>query len=202
MRDPTRAFSKLRKYLRPPPVAERCELCGRSIAPEHPHLLNLTTRALACSCDPCALLFSGQDGNRFRPIPRDGRLLLDFRITDQQWDRLQTPINLAFFHYSSAANRAVAYYPSPAGATASDLPAEAWGELCEANPVLNELVPDVEALLVYRVGDARDYLRAPIDTCYQLVGLIRSRWRGITGGTEAWAEINGFFARLKERCYA
>jgi hypothetical protein len=202
MSDPTRAFGTLRKYLRPPPAVERCELCGRELAPEHPHLLNLTTRALACSCDPCALLFAGQDGARYRTIPRDGRVLTDFRITDEQWDRLQTPINLAFFHHSSTAGRAVAYYPSPAGATASDLPAEAWRELCDANPVLNEFAPDVEALLVYRVRDARDYFRAPIDTCYRLVGLIRGRWRGITGGTEAWAEIDRFFARLKEQWHA
>ena len=59
MSDPTRAFGTLRMYLRPKPAVERCELCGRELASEHPHLLNLATRALACSCEPCALLFAG-----------------------------------------------------------------------------------------------------------------------------------------------
>jgi hypothetical protein len=201
MSDATRPFSTLRKYLRPQHAAEKCELCGRVITPEHPHLLNLTTRALACSCVPCALLFENQN-SRFRTIPRAGQVLPDFKLTDEQWERLQTPINLAFFVRSSVAGQAVAYYPSPVGATASDLPGAAWRELCEANPVLNELAEDVEALLVNRIRDTRIYIRAPIDVCYKLVGLIRSRWRGLFGGTEVWSEIDSFFARLKERWHA
>ena len=57
----------------------------------------------------------------------------------------------------------------------------------QANPVLESLEPDVEALLVNRVGHAREasaaeYYIAPIDACYQLVGLIRVHWRGLSGG--------------------
>jgi hypothetical protein len=201
MSDSTRAFSTLRKYLRPKHTAEQCELCGRVIAPAHPHLLDLTTRALACSCEPCALLFDNQN-SRFRTIPRVGRVLPDFQITDEQWQRLQTPINLAFFVRSSATGLPVAYYPSPAGATASDLPDGAWSELCDASPVLNELATDVEALLVNRIRDTRIYIRSPIDVCYELVGLLRGRWRGLLGGTEVWTEIDRFFAHLKERWHA
>ena len=174
----------------------------RDIPHEHSHLMNLATRTLVCSCDPCTMLFGNQETARFRAVPRSGHVLPDFQMTDEQWERLQTPINLAFFLHSSAANRALAYYPSPAGATVSDLPAEAWGELCAANPVLGTLVPDVEALLVNRIRATRAYFRAPIDTCYELVGLIRGGWRGISGGTEVWTEIDRFFARLKERWHA
>jgi hypothetical protein len=200
--DSTRSFAALRQFVRPRHAAERCELCGRDIPHEHPHLLNLATRALVCSCEPCNLLFVSPDAGRFRPIPRSGRVLTDFRMTDEQWERLQTPINLAFFLRDSGANRMVAYYPSPAGATASDLPPGAWEQLCELNPVLTELAPDVEALLVNRVRDTRDYFRAPIDVCYELTGLIRSRWRGFSGGDDVWNEIGSFFARLKDRWYA
>jgi hypothetical protein len=49
------------------------------------------------------------------------------------------------------------------------------------------------------VGTARDYFLAPIDACFELVGLIRLHWRGLSGGTEAWREIEAFFARLRER---
>jgi hypothetical protein len=39
----------------------------------------------------------------------------------------------------------------------------------------------------------------PIDECYALVGLIRTRWRGLTGGTEVWKELGGFFEQLDRR---
>jgi hypothetical protein len=55
----------------------------------------------------------------------------------------------------------------------------------------------VEALLVNRTEGARDYYRVPIDQCYALTGLIRSRWRGIAGGQQAWDAIRRFFAVLK-----
>ena len=37
----------------------------------------------------------------------------------------------------------------------------------------------------------------PIDDCYKLVGLVRSRWRGFTGGVELWDEIKAFFIDLQ-----
>jgi hypothetical protein len=120
-------------------------------------------------------------------------------MTDAQWEALHLPISLAFFYPSSPAGRVVALYPSPAGATESLLTLEAWQDLAEDNPILRELAADVEALLVNRVGQARDYYRLPIDECYKLVGVIRTRWRGLSGGTEVWEEIGRFFTRLKER---
>ena len=54
-----------------------------------------------------------------------------------------------------------------------------------ADPILAALEPDVEALLVYRIGAAADYFVAPIDHCYRLVGLIRMRWTGFSG-EEGW----------------
>jgi Family of unknown function (DUF5947) len=199
----SRPFAALRRFVGSPTAApERCELCGRTISSEHPHLLELPGKLLKCSCEPCAMLFPGQSGSRFRQVPRDGRRLGDFHMTDEQWQSLQTPINLAFFAYSTAAGRVLGYYPSPAGATESDLPGDAWQELVKANPVLGELEPDVEALLVNRVRGEREYYRAPIDACYRLVGLVRTHWRGLSGGAEVWDEIGKFFARLRERWYA
>ena len=93
----------------------------------------------------------------------------------------------------------LAFYPSPAGATQSHLPSEAWEQLLADNPRLAELEPDVEALLVYRVGENRQYFRAPIDECYKLVGLIRSTWRGLSGGGDIWRAIAEFFRELKAR---
>jgi hypothetical protein len=39
----------------------------------------------------------------------------------------------------------------------------------------------------------------PIDECYGLVGLIRTRWRGLSGGKEVWLEIDDFFEDLDRR---
>jgi hypothetical protein len=63
---------------------------------------------------------------------------------------------------------------------------------------------DVEALLVNRVAYARGaaasaYYVLPIDECYKLVGLIRSQWRGLSGGAEVWQAIGEFFEQLKRR---
>lgn len=90
-----------------------------------------------------------------------------------------------------------AMYPSPAGATESLLPLTAWSTLVADNPVLGQLESDVEALLVNRVGESREYFLAPIDACYELVGLIRMHWRGLSGGEAVWQEISRFFSRLK-----
>jgi hypothetical protein len=125
--------------------------------------------------------------------------LPDFQMSDAQWQNLAIPINLAFLFTSTSADRVMAVYPSPAGGTQSLPSLEAWSELMGFNPVLGELASDVEALLVNRADGAREYYRAPIDECYKLVGLVRSRWRGFTGGVDLWNDIAEYFASLKAR---
>lgn len=93
-------------------------------------------------------------------------------------------------------------YPSPAGATESLLSLEAWSEIANSNPAIAKMESDVEALLVNRIGHARGFTKAeyyvlPVDQCFRLVGLIRSHWRGFSGGTEVWQKIGEFFAGLR-----
>ena len=76
---------------------------------------------------------------------------------------------------------------------------EAWSAIVANNPALSEIEPDTEALLANRMNGARRYYRAPIDHCYELVGLMRMHWRGVSGGDEAWRAIDGFFGELAER---
>jgi hypothetical protein len=109
------------------------------------------------------------------------------------------PIGMAFFFHSSPAGKMIALYPSPAGATESLLDLESWSSIVQENPALAEMEPDTEALLVNRVKGERQYYIAPIDECYKLVGLIRASWRGLSGGTEVWEEIEKFFAELKAK---
>lgn len=198
----TRAFRTLRKLAAdnvPTKAVETCELCRVNITPWHRHLLEVANRQIICACDACALRFySVADGN-FKLIPRDVRALQTFQIKDAQWDGMAIPINLAFFFYNTSESKTVAIYPSPAGATESLLPLDAWQTIVAENPILLQMEPDVEALLVNRVGVEHDYYVAPIDTCYKLVGLIRVHWRGLSGGKVVWQEIEQFFADLSEK---
>jgi len=199
-RTPTPSF--LRNVARRRPLAEmeeRCELCSAELAPVHQHLLDPKQRQILCSCGACAMLFCGQPRARFLRVPRRIRALTDFRLADLQWEAMMIPINLAFFYFDSASGRMMAMYPSPAGATESLLPLDAWTEIAADHPALRSMEPDVETFLVNRVGKLHEYYIVPIDECFRLVGLIRLHWRGLSGGAEVWKQIGDFFADLKAR---
>ena len=192
-------FEVLRRFAKARAPVERCDLCGLEVGPQHDHLIDPTERRLACACGACAVLFSAQAGTKFKRVPRDVVALDELTISDAQWDALRLPIDLAFFYDSTPQGRVVACYPSPAGATESLLELETWEEIRRNHPVLAGLQPDVQALLVNRVrrGTARsDCFLVPIDQCFRLVGIIRMQWKGFTGGTAVWEEIDRFFADL------
>ena len=191
------SFETLRSLARKPAPRERCDMCGAALAHEHQHLLDPAAQKLVCACDACAVLFYGNGETKYKRVPRRVRALPNFQLSEAEWDSLLIPIGLAYFVDSSAHNKILAYYPSPAGATESALSLEAWCELVQENPALALMEPDVEALLVNRVDHAAEYYVAPIDKCYQLVVLIRSNWRGLSGGTEVWQSIGDFFTTLK-----
>jgi hypothetical protein len=191
--------SFLRQFARRRTAAERCELCSAELAPAHQHLLEPKTRQIVCSCDGCAVLFCGQTGAHYLRVPRRIRALSDFAMPDLQWESLMLPINLAFFYSDSTAARVRAMYPSPAGAIESLLSLESWEEIAAEHPLLQTMEPDVETFLVNRVATPALYFIVPIDECYRLVGLIRMHWRGLSGGTEVWKEIHGYFGDLKAR---
>jgi hypothetical protein len=209
---PTLAGSRLRRLARheastgvtapaPPPAPiedELCELCGVAVPPEHRHLLDLEKRDLLCACKACSLLFDGDaaGGGHYKLVPDRRVSLDDFELDDVTWERLSIPVDMAFFFRNSREGRVMAYYPSPAGPTESLLGLEAWDEIEAANPALAEMADDTEALLVNRANDTRRQWVVPIEDCYALVGLIRTRWRGFSGGADVWDEIDRFFEEL------
>jgi hypothetical protein len=185
----------------PPQAEELCEFCGEPIPAEHRHLIDLEKRELKCACRACVILFDRREagGSHYRLLP-ERRLRIDgFKLDEEVWAELQIPVEMAFFFHSGAVDRVVAFYPSPMGATESQLELAAWDRLLRENPILTALEPDVEALLVNRARGARQFFLVPVDECYRLVGLIRSRWRGLSGGREVWDEIEAFFTALSER---
>jgi hypothetical protein len=196
-------LARLKQLRQKRAAAERCELCSLELPAEHAHLVEPANHKLVCACDACAILFDGQRG-KYKRVPRSVRFLEDFQLSEGQWDNLAIPIDLAFFYRSTPQEKMIAMYPSPAGAMESLLSLDTWDHLVRANPVLGGMNADVEALLVNRAGASRgsnraEYFVVPIDACYKLVGLIRTHWRGFSGGTEVWQEIEAFFADLKKR---
>jgi hypothetical protein len=188
-------IAALRKFVRSREPEERCDTCGMGLSTEHRHTFDPASRRIRCACDSCAILYA----SAYPRIPRRVLALPNFQISDAQWDDLMIPISLAFFSYSTPAAKIIALYPGPAGAAESLLRLDAWEEISAANPELPGLQPDVEALLVNRVGAAREYFLVPIDECYKLVGLIRLHWRGLSGGTKVWGEIGQFFNELRRK---
>jgi hypothetical protein len=205
MTDPLAVLQRLRSASRTPQPrpGERCDLCAEPIAEEHGHLVDLDARGLLCACRACYLLFTpgGAGGRRYRAVPDRYLSFPEFRLSPSRWEALQIPVGVAFFFTNSTLGRVAAFYPSPAGATESLLSLDTWGDVVDENPGLATLVPDVEALLL-RVPrgstDVECYL-VPIDACYELVGRLRTLWRGFDGGAEARDALESFFAALRAR---
>ena len=152
---------------------EHCELCGVPIGPEHRHVLELATRDVKCACRPCGLLF--ERAERMKLIPSDVR-----RVDAVD---LGVPVEIVFCVRVGGSFKA--FYPSPVGPTES---------LLSVAPAV-ELADDVEALLVNR---ERAWV-VGIDVCFALVGLVRTHWRGLTGGAEVRRELERFFDALDRK---
>lgn len=189
------SIAALRKFVRTRESEERCDTCGADLQDEHSHSFDPATRRIRCACESCAELY----GTVYKRIPNRVMALPGFEMVDAQWEELSIPISLAFFSYSTHARKWVALYPGPAGAAESLLPIESWREVIAVNPELDTLQADVEALLVNRIGENREYFVVPIDACYKLVGLIRLHWRGLSGGALVWGEIARFFEGLRRK---
>lgn len=182
-------------------VEERCDMCGRDAGGAHSHVVDVGNRSLLCTCRPCYLLFTHDDAQlRYRSVPERYLSFPDFAISAGQWDDLAIPVSVAFFFTHSSLARTAAFYPSPAGATESELPLAAWAEIVSANPALATLADDVEAVLLRKEGDTFSCFLLPIDQCYELVGELRRRWRGFDGGQEVHRWLADFFRDVAARC--
>ncbi|MFB6932410.1 DUF5947 family protein [Streptomyces chartreusis] len=198
----TAATVGLRRFLTErPPQPERCELCAVVVPEDHRHLVDTEPRALVCACGACALLMQqpGAAAGRFRAVP--ARYLTDpgHRLDERAWEALRIPVGVVFFFRNAALDRLVALYPSPAGATESELEPAAFDEVLGGSRLAALLEPDVEALLLRRDGDTFECHLVPIDVCYELVGRMRLLWQGFDGGAEARAALDAFFADVRRR---
>jgi hypothetical protein len=196
---PSTLVTGLGRLARPAPVqqTEKCELCDRPLSDEHRHLLELNERRILCACEPCLAMKSGLEN--YCPVSTRTLWLDDFVFPDELWSAFQLPVGLAFFMRSTGTNSVVALYPSPAGATECELHLESWDKLVELNPILLDLESDAEALVVNRMVGAHQHAIVPIDECYRLVGLIKSTWQGISGGSAIEDAVPKFFDYVRDK---
>jgi hypothetical protein len=191
-------LSRIRAGRPAPSPYERCDLCSAPVADQHSHVVNVGTRSLLCACRPCYLLFTRDDATlSHRAVPDRYLALPD--LPAPVWDSLDLPVGTAFLVRNSVLDRVVALYPGPAGATESELSLEAWGRVVWATPPLATLRPDVEALLVRADGQRIEAFVVPIDVCYELVGHLRSLWRGFDGGQDVRRQLADFFAGVRAK---
>lgn len=179
-------------------AAEHCELCLEPISSNHRHLLdtNASTaeaETLLCACQACSILFNRAAASRghYRLVPQRR---IPLRGVDPA--PLGVPVGLAFF-VIRADGAVLAHYPSPAGATRWQVEFDAWRRAVADCPQLDELEPDVEALLVDTTGHRRIAWLVPIDDCYRLVAIVRREWKGLSGGDRVRPQIEHFFDELK-----
>jgi hypothetical protein len=197
-------------------AADRCEMCGERVPERHAHLVDTERRSIGCACTACGLLFTGP-GRRYRTVPDRVRNDPAAPLTGAEWAGLGIPVGIAFFFVNSALGHVVASYPSPAGVTECELDLAGWDRLAAAHPLLREVAPDVEAILVVAgsprlagaaagssgasgggAGRVESFL-IPIDECYSLAGALRLHWRGFDGGAEAQRILTDFLADIRQR---
>lgn len=189
--------SGLRQLVKPPQVddEEHCDLCDLTVPSKHRHLLHLEERRILCVCATCWAIRSGDAA--FRPAGNRTLWLEEFRLADELWASFGVPIGLCFFFNSGSAKKIIGLYPSPAGATECELYLDAWDELKSLNPVLETLEIDIEALIINRLAEPAQYAIVPIDQAYELVGLIKANWEGISGGQGLKTAVEAFFESVK-----
>jgi hypothetical protein len=197
MTAPTSALERVirRAGTRRQAAEERCEVCSVPVPPVHRHLLDTEDSVLMCVCQACSLLFSRDAASEghYRLVPQRRTRLGAVSTKD-----LGVPVGLAYF-VPRGDGAVIAHYPSPAGATQWEVDPQAWVDVVDHCPTLRTLVPDVEALLVNTVRGEQHCWLVPIDDCLRLVAVVRQKWKGLSGGTEVWPEIERFFTELKEQ---
>lgn len=176
-------------------ATERCDLCNVAVSAQHRHLVDLARGEVLCACQACSLLFvqdAAGDGH-YRLVPQRR-----VRLAEVPTAALGIPVGLAFF-VPRDDGAVIAHYPSPAGATRWEVDPEAWLAVTRGEPLLRDVRPEVEALLVNTTRGRREHWLVPVDDCFRLVATVRREWKGLSGGGTVWPAVDQFFADLKEQ---
>lgn len=78
-------------------------------------------------------------------------------------------------------------------------PAGVGPQVVRGCPQLRTLAADVQALLVNTARGEQHHWLVPIDDCFRLVALVRQEWKGLSGGSRVWPQVEQFVAELTEQ---
>ena len=197
--DNRRSFA-LHRFIRTPETtrstAQQCEMCAAPLAGVQRHLLDLAHHTFLSICTACAQAFGprGVNAGLYRLIPTRHLALLDFQATDDLWTG---PVKGICLLRNSETGSVLAVYLDSPGVRESVFDRDRWQTLRTANPLLESLEPDVETLLLQRIGPAPSAYIVPIDTCVRLIGLLEDHRRKQVGKQEIWRAVGAFFVDLQ-----
>jgi hypothetical protein len=170
-----RAVTAVKRFARGESRGDACELCAVPLSEAHDHLLQPTERRLACACAACACLFPSAGTARYLRVRTRVRRIPGMALDDAALRALDVPVRLAFVAPSRLHARIFATYPNAGGATESVVPDAAWAELVTVFPVLADVEPELEGLLIDHIGGRTDCFIATIDVCHRVIGLLRGK---------------------------
>jgi hypothetical protein len=189
-----------------------CAFCGAPVPAEHAHLLDRASQRLTCACGPCAVLATAEKNPRYLRVANEFRRLEDCDFNDPEWEALMAPTGLTIL-VRDAQDRIFVIDPTPAddaGAGPGELPlppcaaehpvpAGLWRSLIAAHPSLRALQPEVDALLIHRLGPEPECFLVPRDEANRLTALLQQNWRGLSGGFDLWRAVARFFDDVRGR---
>jgi len=177
-------------------TAVQCEMCAAPLVEKQRHLLDLAHHTLLSICPACARSFGprGANASLYRLIPTRHLALLDFQAADDSW---AGPVKVICLLRANETGSVLAVYLDPSGVRESIFDLDRWKTLRAANPLLESLEPDVETLLLQRMGPRPLAYIVPIDTCARLIHLLEDRRGKQEGECEIWQAVGSFFADLQ-----
>ena len=193
-------FEVLRRFAKARAPVERCDLCGLEIGPDHDHLIDPAERRLVCACGACAVLFSAQAGTKFKRVPQD--VTRTRRADDQRLRSGRRSGCRSIWRSSTTARRRDGWWPATPVRRArrspcwSSRPGRKSSASIPSSPACSPTSRRCWSTACAAARTRTACFLVPIDQCFRLVGIIRMQWKGFTGGTAVWEEIDGFFAEL------
>ena len=183
-----------------------CAFCGAPVPADHRHLLDRASQRLTCACGPCAVLITTEKNAQYLRVANEFRQLQDCGFSDPEWEALLAPIGLTIL-VRDAHDRILAIDPTPANASVEAPPealtrplaADHWRSLVAAHPALRALQPEVDALLVHRLGPEPECFLVPRDEANRLAALLQQNWHGLSGGFDLWRAVARFFDDVRQR---
>ena len=117
-------------------------MCADPIADEHSHVVDLDSRGADVHLPACYLLFTDEHADAALP-GRPGAVPVLRRVRPRRpgVGRAADPGRPRVPVPQLGPGPHVAFYPSPAGATESELPLDAWERIVEVNPELGRAAP-------------------------------------------------------------